>query len=286
MNLTFGSDPEFFASYEQDGKDFVCPPVHFKKYFNVLPVVDHFKHPEYIHVNNGVIIHQDGVAFEMKIPPVKKPIELFNYVQNSLDSLNDLVSKFGFNVYTKPTINFDINRWENEDEEFRECLIFGCDRDWDAFNYENYNSPEIDASFHPFRYGGGHLHISGEDFLGKYPLPAIQILACTVGNFVTANSYYPELDKQRVFLYGKPGKFRPQNYPDGSVGIEYRTPSNSWLTHLDLIEGVFHYATKAVEYLKNPKIGGKIINDFSENSIKAIMNYDLNLAKQNLSGLP
>jgi hypothetical protein len=287
MNLIFGSDPEFFAVYNKNGEEYCVPPVYFHKYLGVNHIIEDKKHPVFIQTKDGVIIHQDGAAFEFGIPVFKSAKECQFYINQGLEELNNLVSKFGFEVYTKPVVKFDPERfYRDQDRDFKECVIFGCDRDWDAFDYQNYNSDVFSVETHPYRYGGGHLHISGDDSLKDLFLPAIQLLALYCGNYFIANTPYPEQEKIRAFHYGKPGKFRPQRYKDGTVGVEYRTPSNSWLSlNENLMEGMLEHAKMALETLHNVEKAKRLMNQFAEITINTIVTSDQEKAKSILAEL-
>jgi hypothetical protein len=282
MPLTFGSDPEFFASYEESGKEYCVPPIYFMR--NGLNPVDisNPKHPIFVNTKNGLKIHMDGVAFEFTIPPVKKVSELKELIEQGLYELSILVGNFGYKVSTKPTINFDVKKFfKQQDMLFQQCVIFGCDPDEDAFDYINYKSMELNVEDHPYRYGGGHLHLSGDDIIKEYPIPAVRMLAMTVGNLCVSQSLFPELDKLRSFHYGKPGKYRIQKYPDGTTGIEYRTPSNSWLTlEEEKMNNVFNLAEKAIRILHDVPLARKYLKEYTQPTIKAITTTDKELAER------
>jgi hypothetical protein len=273
--LIFGGDPEYFASYKKDNKDYVCPPVHFRKVFGIKPIVEDEKHPVFFNID-GIKIHEDGVAFEFAIKPQHSVKELHLGFMHGLDILKEFVNKFDLDVYTKPTINFDVEKYYDKSDDFLMCLLFGCDPDEDAFNYFQ-KQFIIDALNHKYRYGGGHLHLSGAKVFQDNPIDSIKAMAITVGNFVVGNSPYPKLEKQRTFNYGKPGKFRVQKYgslfkdiPYTDIGIEYRTPSNTWTTNLEMSEGIEHWAYKALDILENGK-ANDLINTYSKITIDSIL---------------
>ncbi len=278
--LTFGSDPEIFACYYYDNKEFVEPAPIFRIERGVKVKNKNSNHPIFFE-NNEIKIIEDGVAFEFTVPPSNNSNDLFCSINRGIEITEEIVSKFGFGISIKPTINFDINRfnYSNYSEEIILSLIFGCDPDRDAIE-ENYISRVIDARFHPFRYGGGHFHIGSQnkkivDFMHEFFSPFIKLLAITVGNLVIANSNYPELEKIRAEIYGRPGRFRIQEW-----GIEYRTPSNSWVENKELIELMIHFAKKAFIFLQNPKEGKEIINQFLPNTINIIKYADKDKANQ------
>lgn len=281
----FGADPEFFAGYEKDGQLFVLPPVYFRTELEV-PYVPHPKHPKFIK-QDEILWHEDGVAFELSIAPAHDWKDLFFGIQRAKELLNDqILSKFDGvclpNVLSIPTINFDVERWKKMPDEYRLCMIFGCDRDFDAFNMEK-KCEIIDALLHPYRYAGGHIHVSGNVQFFYRPVDAIKCLAETTGLAAVAYSDLPELERERTFLYGKPGKFRPQQYKldikgPYDCGIEYRTPSVRWTENIEHASKVFEWTTIGMTDLFESGRGVQVFDEIGNDVCKAILECDQNLA--------
>jgi hypothetical protein len=290
--LNFGTDPEFFAVYERDDKQYALSPALLESYSGIKPIIEDIKHPMYLNYEDFSWM-QDGVAFESTYKKVfKNAKELFTTVNNSLDCLNEFVSKLNFEgqeikLYKKPVVSIEPQLYLPllSDQKIFQGFIFGCDKDWDASDI-NYKCKTVDVLTHEYRYGGGHLHISGISDLYEKILVSIKLMACTVGLFHVANSNFPELEKQRATTYGKPCRYRPQKYKDGTLGIEYRTPSNSWLSFsVEKIDEMLDWANKAVFYLINPQIGQEILEDLFPEACNAIVNSDQDSAKKILSQL-
>lgn len=279
--LIFGTDPEFFSGYTKDNTIYCLPPVYFRQHLGVQ-AEPNGRHPIFIKLSNGTIVHEDGAAFELSATPSTNWEDLFERVNEGKKALEtQILSKFpevnDGKTYTLPTINYEVDRWQGEDEEFIYCTEFGCDPDEDAFNTE-VKSRIIDASQHPFRYGGGHIHISGSKAIKEEPLLAVHSLALTVGLAAVAYSDVPELDKERTYLYGKPGKYRIQRYghnfnkfPYTNVGIEYRTPSNRWTDNKDMAEQVFSWATIGIKILLEGGLVNELIDELREPVTKTII---------------
>lgn len=285
--LNFGCDPEVFSSVNINGKQLVISPALMEKFCGLkfLYQDDEIKHPVYINTQEYSWM-QDGAAWEITLKrPHKNPSELYYILQNSYTHLEEFLSGFKYegmeiSLYKKPVININPDWYLNYMDEIKiwQGFIFGCDPDRDAFR-PDYICETLDVATHPFRYGGGHIHVSGEDSLAEYFIPATKIMAITVGNFCIANSPFPELEKQRALTYGRPGRYREQKYPDGSRGIEYRTPSNSWTTlPVEKVEELFDWVRKAVEFVKNRR--GDLIMNFGDQTVQAIINADKELASR------
>lgn len=294
--LIFGADPETFAARFVDGKPFVVPPVLFRTDYGVSADMKNYRHPVFkeigVSAHDSVKIIEDGVAFELTVTPQKDLKSLFKLIQVGYTEIGILATKYGHSLCTVPTINFDIQEFAEREEEIQQCTVFGCDPDLDVFSIIR-EQMEESALEHPFRYGGGHIHISGSKFLKEMPEISLRIIAATVGNFVTANSPFPKLDHQRVYRYGRPGRYRVQNYgslweniPNTDIGIEYRTPSNAWTTKEEMLEGIEYWIRIAVDkILPSEQMIKEVIFCLEENTISAVMNFDSKLAERNLAEL-
>lgn len=283
--LTFGSDPEFFATTLNDQGDvFAEPPIWFIKNHGLDADTSNKKHPIFAR-KNGTTLMGDGAAFELTIPPSTSPKEMYTNINDGINLLFDLISPLNYDVCVYPTVNFDIRKFkEINDKEIKEAVIFGCDPDMDAIDPE-YNCEIINALEHPFRYGGGHFHIGSDKnseikLMHKYFLPLIRLLAVYVGNLVIGYTKFPDLEKLRAFHYGQPGRYRLQNW-----GVEYRTPSNSWITDLDLIKEMFRVVEIAFQKFLNPDEGKDILLEYLPETVRAITSADLDLSREILNKL-
>lgn len=300
--LVFGTDPEMFAGYEKGGDTNVLPAAWFRK--NGIPFIpdpkdpDLNKHPVFIDnwKRDGVIIMEDGVAFEQSIMPSTDWKELFEKIQLGKSLISkEILSNFPRDcmpkVQTIPTIGFEVSKWKEfkDDPEFMMSLIFGCDPDRDAWN-KNKKGKKVNALKHPERYGGGHVHISGSKQIIENPILAIQCLTISLGLAAVGYSDTPELDKKRTFLYGVPGKYRYQEYnelfnniPYTNVGIEYRTPSNRWTESFNHAKKVFEWAEIGIINLLEKGLGLELIPKIGEDSCDAVISCDQEKALQLLS---
>jgi len=287
--LNYGSDPEVFCAYEQNGIEFAYSPAALEKFDGVKRVGGDDKHPVFIDTEDYKVI-MDGVAFEVNLKrPYSNLKEFYNTIQTAINHLEDFVGKHGYHVSRKPVIAFDAQRFWTpelaEDATFMQGVIFGCDPDSDAFNVE-WLATILDTTTHPYRYGGGHIHLSGDSLIEQYPIPLIRLLAITVGNYCISKTPFIELEQERAQYYGKPGKFRIQNYSSGDVGVEYRTPSNAWTNYsFAPFEGIFAWVDKALDFLQNPQQGREIVEAFSDVTVEAITTANKQLATKILREL-
>lgn len=292
--LLFGSDPEAFGAYEKDGQLHTLPPYWFRK---VLGVDSHIeendpqgKHPVFFDAGEFKLI-EDGAAFEMTIHPSHSPRELWDRIQECARVTGErILSQFPDDcmpvLQFLPTIGFDVERWAKMPEDFKMSTMFGCDPSQDAWNLEK-KATILDASKHPYRYGGGHIHISGSEALAREPILAIRCLSITAGLAAVAYTDVPELEKLRTFEYGIPGNFRIQRYgkknPFGkeyAVGAEYRTVSDRWCSDWTMAEQVFNWARIGIENLLETDLHMEVLDTVSTSAKEAILSSDKEMAVQ------
>lgn len=291
--ILYGTDPEGFAIYYIDGKPYTLPPYFFRKNLGVS-ASDDVRHPVFFSTKDFTFL-EDGAAFEMSIKPSYNPRELFNRIQECAGmAAHTILSKFPEHCLPElqflPTVGFDVKRWESMGDDFKMSTEFGCDPDLDAFDTESV-SRVIDASLHPERYGGGHLHWSGSEFIKNDPILTIQVLALTAGCAAILYTDVPDLEKQRTFLYGRPGKYRIQNYgenpygDDYSYGIEYRTVSCRWASDWRIAEKIFEWGTFGFEEVLPRADVEDVVLTLSNTAKQAILLADKKLAVQVLDFL-
>lgn len=132
-----------------------------------------------------------------------------------------------------------------------EARRFGCMPDFNAYTL-TVNTPEMDASRHPYRYAGGHIHlgISNPQTKCQRELNMLREeghidivkwldLIVSIPTFFLNND---ESAKIRRTKYGRAGCFRPTPY-----GIEYRTPSAWWLKSPMTMSLIYGFARIAWE---------------------------------------
>lgn len=279
--LKFGLDPEVFSTVQMSGKDFVVSPALLEKDCGLNYIYQDVeeKHPVYID-RNFYSWMMDGVAWELTVKnPLNSASEVFEILEESTQDLEDFLGDYFWNgeklnLYKKPVVNIN-PAWYLpflDDYKMYQGFIFGCDPDMDAVDLE-YNCKTRNIKTHKFRYGGGHIHLSGMDEFKEFPRQAVWFLAMTVGNYCCANSPYPEQEILRAKEYGRPGRFRPQIYKNGDVGIEYRTPSNSWISFpIEQMEELFYYAELGCKFLRDKR--DDLVDKYLSETCRAINEQD------------
>jgi hypothetical protein len=283
----FGADPEYFVGRKVNGESYCVPPLIIRRKGFTLAKDDE-RHPQFKIVDGiggEIIIHEDGAAFELCVPASENMKTVWKNCKIGQEVIRNIAKEYDYEFYPVPTINFDIDEFKN-DEQGIYCTRFGCDRDYDAWEII-VEQIEEDASEHKFRYAGGHAHTSvmDSDILKDSPVPAIKAMSFTVGNFITSISPHPKLDKIRTYRYGRPGRFRPQKYPNGTFGIEYRTPSNAWTTikNESLIDEMEFWIKIGIErILTDPDLLLGLTMEIKEQTFKAILSCNQSLAKKNI----
>ena len=178
------------------------------------------------------IIFADGASWELN-PNAGTAKEvtanigsLLRTTADATDSLSDSVITISTKITPSVFFNLEMLALWNDPA----LAEFGCDRDESIWPRESEPS-EIDAATHSQRYFGGHIHIG----LGDNPATFYEditnvrrMIALADGILGIASIVYDATTglaatcRRRV--YGQPGVYRLQPH-----GIEYRTPSNSWL---------------------------------------------------------
>jgi len=219
---TMGGDPEFFIADAQ-GKiinaDRFLPSKH--EPLEIEDVSDGRRNKVFF----------DGIQAEIA-PHYSHCRELL------IDNIFKCISKVAtlipsdFKFVMRPSARIRKSIIESADPEAR---IFGCEPDFNAYTC-GINTVEMDASRHPFRYAGGHMHFGApsaytpEDSI-EYQLAKTERGHLRLIKFMDMLISLPTIafdqDKdarRRRTKYGKAGCFRPTPY-----GIEYRSQSCWWM---------------------------------------------------------
>ncbi len=276
--ITFGSDPEMFL-VEKGTKNLV-PPEYLIQFQGLTPIRVEtnelgVRHPIFVETKDFSIIG-DGALFEFILAPSKNILTVYKRFLLAMERLEKLGSKYGLEVLHSSIAKFDVDKYfSNMDSELvKESTIAGCDPDNDAID-DSYESKIRNLTHWNKRGAGGHIHLGVPDYptLHEDIIPAIRLMAVTVGNTYIKNVVDLESEIERQEVFGKAGRFRTQPW-----GLEYRTPSNAWLLNEESVSQIAEACERAVYLLMNPKEGMEILDSYLKDSAKAINNVDIPLA--------
>lgn len=246
LNITVGADPELFL---KDKSGDIVPA-----YLFVKGTKDN---PEPIS-GEGHAIQYDNVMLEYNIPACKTEDEFVNHNKFVLDYINEGICK-------ENSLELSISASEHLKEEYLYHPIsneMGCSPDFNAYSQEQ---NIITRNSQTLRSTGGHLHIAYNGLNYTKALKIIQALDL----FISVPLVILEPSSERKLLYGKAGAFRYKELSKELKIVEYRSPSNFWLTSEELTRFVYQQIIKAVEFVESD---GIITN--SQHIIDAINNND------------
>jgi hypothetical protein len=182
----------------------------------------------------GIWAFRDGYAVELNVPPQSDVVDLMGTVAAGWRGVQDLLPR-GLRLEHTPTMRINLKKDLADAPE--DVKHFGCEPSYCAYLAKS-KIPKINAWEHPWRYAGAHMHFSANpvEVASTHKwlknkanhLLFIRLMDQMVGWPLTAE--WPILAQfQRRRYYGQAGEFRPQEYPDGSIGLEYRTPASGQL---------------------------------------------------------
>lgn len=248
-SFKIGCDPEFFL--KKDGK--------FISAHDRVPGTKEKPHP----LPGGGHVQADGLAVEFNIPASSTKRAFVNNIKQALVDIrqeffkNDKDIEFSFS----PVALFDLSYFKTLPEY---ALELGCEPDFNAYSGGKVN-PRPSTS-KPMRTGSGHIHVgylSGDDMVEGIPSESPEHMDDCVllsmamdANFMLNKSIW-DGDVERASLYGRPGCFRPKKY-----GMEYRSPSNSWLNYPDMWPWIFDATEAAVDSVKSGEFILSLRNSF------------------------
>lgn len=216
-----GSDPEYFL--QKNGRPISA--------VGLIPGTK--KNPYRIGEHESVQL--DNVALEFNVKPSDSPEEFIEslgvchqWAYNHLNSIDPEIQ-----LLAQASAEFD----ESELDTIQ-AKMFGCEPDLNAWEHGSVNcAPDSSGNL---RSCGGHIHI-GLEAEGDEPVDTLRFIRLMDKNVgIYTNSVCG--DQRRRELYGKAGAFREKSY-----GVEYRTPSVSWLKTEESIREVFSLVEKTIE---------------------------------------
>lgn len=197
--------------------------------------------PDYFGREGNYAVQEDNVMLEFNIPAYRDSsyfMEAITKVLNVLET--EILQQRGIQLKHEVMHTF-----KAEDlEAFPQAMTVGCLSDMNAYSETGAfeREPFTAAHFGNNRFCGGHLHVQYNH--GNVPR---HIFAQFMDLMVELPHIRWDRQKMRRMFYGQPGIYREKPY-----GIEYRTPSNFWLTrsfrekHLgQMVENVYALAKTA-----------------------------------------
>jgi len=219
--ITFGTDPEVF--FKRDG--------------SVLPAGVVFQ--DTIETEYGKL-YVDGAALEYQPRATVYVADLCGNLSGLMSyALTQLTRPDDVDIEIAPELPIDL-AWCEKDPQL---AVFGCDPDQSVWG-EECRPATIDASKHPWRYAGCHLHFGNTEnplwFLENGRIESIcRAFDRTVG--LMSMWLSDNQDSRRRGIYGRPGVYRIQPW-----GLEYRTPSNCILRSPSVFSTVLETAAQVI----------------------------------------
>lgn len=238
---TLGTDPELMVA-DRTGK-----------IVSAIPVVGRDKYDPLDY--DGIKVYYDNTMIEATTIPAASKESFISSIRDAFECIHGVIGD-DFSIVTVPSSYFSEEECLHPD-----AIVSGCAPEFCAYKAEMCFPPEFEDTF---RSAGGHIHIGRSDFeqfsegdaeknkefllSSKSKLKIIKLMDVFVGCPMTLldNS---EASLQRKRLYGKAGRFRPTDY-----GVEYRTPSNFWLSSPKTAELIWDLTMMALESAKGNSV--------------------------------
>lgn len=212
---------------------------------NPIKVSDKFKENQGIsYTYRGYMLQEDNVFVEINTPIAGNHNDLSRILKEQLELANIVAKQVKCLARFKSYVFLEKKYLETEQSQ-----TFGCDPDFNAWSGKINESPQRETTL---RTMGCHIHIGYDNPKIEHNIKIVKLLDITLG----ALSISKDSQKERMFLYGKPGAFRPKDY-----GVEYRFLPSS-IIPLFLYNG-------------NESVLPENLNDHREVSLRIKLLYDL-----------
>ena len=201
------------------------------------------KFGEQVKLDTGSM-HRDNVMVELCPDQVSNALDMVTNVDTLIDQAESYLTKAMGETITlsfEPTVKFSEDALASPYAQ-----ELGCDIDWLASMGRGTKRTQMSANtLKQYRCGGGHIHVSyGTREQVEEPV-AIHLADMVLG---TLEATMGTQGKRRNF-YGIPGLYRPKTY--GNIkGVEYRTPSNLWLSSKERISAMVNNAISMQSVLR------------------------------------
>lgn len=221
-----GCDPELFVENEKG----VIVSAH-----GLIPGTKEAPHK----VDKGAV-QVDGMAVELNIDPVSsfKDESFANRVFHVARQLHAMLPD-GYKLVPKAYHDFGEEYMKTQPDEAKQL---GCEPDFGAWQEGEENKAPDEAV--TFRTAAGHVHIGwGKDIPADHPdhIAVCCKIVKSLDLYLGLASIIMDPCPNRRELYGRAGAFRPKTY-----GVEYRTPSNTWLQNYSSRKLISHLVNKSI----------------------------------------
>jgi hypothetical protein len=222
QNILLGSDPEVFLKSKTTG-EFIS---------GIGKIGGSKQDPRPL--GNNFFIQEDNVLAEFNIPPSASKDSFVDNINTGIKLVENEVAGFA-EIAIVPYAFF------NEKElKGKQAQEFGCDPDLSCWSLAE--NPAPCATNKTLRTASGHISIG-------YDNPKIELsqkLGQALDLFLSVRSSEMSDELPRRELYGKMGAIRFKDW-----GVEYRTPSNFWLTSSDRVFWAYEQTMRAIDFVEN-----------------------------------
>lgn len=275
-HFTIGFDPEFMVKNKTG-------------IVSAIPIVSGNK-TDKTDLGNGFECFHDNVLLETNIPPANSKKDVLSNIKSGISRIATFI-KGDYELVAQASHDFSKEECEHQDAK-----IVGCSVEFCAYEMAECTPPSFVGTK---RSAGGHIHLGRSDFKDFVDFDAtgncffkdgvdatgevlidtaskvevIKLMDLFVGTSLVLIDKDPT-SAARKTLYGKAGRLRPTPY-----GVEYRTPSNYWLSSPKLAELVFDLSMHALKIAESGE-GESMLSQFDSDDIrKAIDENDTKLAE-------
>jgi len=208
--LSLGADPEGFLR-DPDGD--IIPSIGLLGGSKEEPRV----------LEDGVMIQEDNVLLEFNIPPANNAVEFAVNITKAIG----IVERIGVPEGHKPEFGIASHIFRENQMKRKKAWESGCDPDFDAWSGEIREPIKFAKQDNMYRRGaGGHIHVAYNTHPTDLRTADVdRLVVCMLDLYIGAPLLCLEPFTERRTGFGMYGAYRPKEY-----GIEWRAPSNFWLT--------------------------------------------------------
>lgn len=194
----------------------------------------------------------DNVLAEATIPPAENANEFLNGIIKAREFIQSVLPN-----HLEPVVQASANLAEKY-LRTEQAMVFGCSPDFNA--YTKFINEKPFCEDWTLRSCGAHIHTGYDGVAVKFRGDLFNYevddqrsdIVKAMDLFISVPLVIMEPDSERKLLYGKAGAFRPKPY-----GLEYRSPSNWYLSSDETIKWAFESTKNAFKYFgeKGPLAG-------------------------------